>query len=92
MCLNAGRFPPATENTTMTTGNNDQTPQAPKTTKAAYGLRYEPAKFVDRGLAFKNAASCIKPHRVMLGDDMRYWVVCPADAQRLERQGIEYAD
>lgn len=28
---------------------------------------------------------------VMLGDDERFWVVSMADAQRLERQGYEWA-
>lgn len=65
---------------------------APKTTKTAYGLKYEPAKYRDRALAFASLRHAAKPMRVMLGDDQRFWVVCPADAARLERQGIEYAD
>lgn len=42
--------------------------------------------------AARSAASHgVKPLRVMLGDDERFWVVTPADAQRLERMGYEYA-
>ena len=33
----------------------------------------------------------VKPQRIMLGDDERFWVVTPADAARLERQGYEFA-
>jgi hypothetical protein len=33
----------------------------------------------------------VKPQRIMLGDDEKFWVVCPADAARLERAGCEYA-
>lgn len=61
------------------------------TSRVAYGLKYEPAKFHDRELAFRSLNSHIKPQRVMLGDDGKFWVVCPADASRLERAGLEYA-
>ena len=55
-------------------------------------IKRRAGRFIDRDLAFTHAATTIKPHRVMLGDDGRYWVVTPADASRLERWGHEYAD
>lgn len=55
------------------------------------GLKNQPVRFVNRELAIYHAATCIKPQRVMLGDDGRYWIVCPADASRLEDMGYEYA-
>jgi hypothetical protein len=44
------------------------------------------------GYAESFAYRAIKPLRVMLGDDETFWVVCPADAARLERAGYEYAN
>jgi hypothetical protein len=55
-------------------------------------IKARAARFIDRQLAFEHAATTVKPHRVMLGDDGRYWVVTPADAARLERMGYEYAN
>jgi len=61
------------------------------TTQATYGLKYEPAKYLSRTLAFASVAHHAKAVAVMLGDDNRFWVVCLADAARLERAGIEFA-
>lgn len=38
---------------------------------------------------FANRAS--KMMMIVLGDDDRYWVVTPADGERLVRAGFEYA-
>jgi hypothetical protein len=62
-----------------------------KTVQTTLNLRHEPIAFVDGGLARNFAANCIKPQRVMLGCDGRFWIVCPADADRLERNGYQYA-
>jgi hypothetical protein len=48
-------------------------------------------RFTTLGLAQAFADRCKKSHAVMLGDDERFWVVSMADAQRLERQGYEWA-
>lgn len=51
------------------------------------------AVFRNPELANNYANRCIKPHWVVLGDNDgengEYWVVTPADAQRLERAGYE---
>lgn len=51
------------------------------------------AVFRDLELAHLHAEHCVKPHWVVLGDNDgesgEYWVVTPADAQRLERAGYE---
>lgn len=51
------------------------------------------AVFSNRELATSYAAHCVKPHWIVLGDhdgdNGEYWVVTPADAQRLERAGYE---
>ncbi len=47
--------------------------------------------FRSRALATSFASRCHKPHRVMLGDHPRYWVVSPADAERLVRASYEYS-
>jgi hypothetical protein len=33
-----------------------------------------------------------KPSRLILGDDSTFWLVTPADAERLHRAGYEYAE
>jgi hypothetical protein len=48
-------------------------------------------RFVSRDLAIISAARAIKPERVMLGDDGKFWLVTPADASRLEAMGFEHA-
>jgi hypothetical protein len=55
-------------------------------------IKKRASRFNDRTLALSRAATTIKPSRVMLGDDGKYWVVTPADASRLERMGYEYAN
>ena len=52
--------------------------------------RYGPVVIRDEATAWSLADRCTKPQIVMLGDDA-YWVVCPADASRLEKAGYEYA-
>lgn len=51
------------------------------------------AVFRNPDLASLYADRCVKPHWIVLGDNDgeqgEYWVVTPADAQRLERAGYE---
>jgi hypothetical protein len=49
------------------------------------------ARFNDRSLALSYALEAVKPLRVMLGDDGRFWIVTPKTAARLERDGYCYA-
>jgi len=65
-------------------------PETPKTNREIYGLRHEPEYFRNLGNARSYAARG-KCSVVMLGDDERFWVVCLADAARLERAGLEWA-
>lgn len=55
-------------------------------------LRHAPDKYSDRELAFNSLKHYVKLHVVILGDDMKYWVVCPSDAERLHKAGYEYAE
>jgi len=61
--------------------------------KTALNLRYEPIAFrnLDRARSF--ASRAVKALWVVLGDhdgdEGVAWVVCPADAARLERAGYE---
>lgn len=52
-----------------------------------YGFRFGSLDLA-RSFAFR----CLKPHRLILGDHPCFWVVCPADAERLVRTGYEYAE
>lgn len=52
----------------------------------------KPAEFNSRKLAFSSLDYYVKPARVMLGDNDKFWVVSPADAARLEKAGYEYAE
>ena len=49
------------------------------------------AKYQSLGLAIQSLSHMVKPGRIMLGDDGRFWVVTPAAAMVLERAGYEYA-
>ena len=55
-------------------------------------LKYQPFKFNSRETAFSFARGCKKSMAVMLGDDEMFWVVCMADAARMERAGYEWAN
>ena len=57
-----------------------------------HGLRHEPIRTGNRTAAINLVAHGVKPHRVMLGFDGMFWVVCPADAAKLAEMGCEYAD
>jgi len=59
--------------------------------KKELGLKYQPSRLSDREAAFRYSNHTVKPSIVMLGDDQKFWVVCPADAHRLLRQGFECA-
>ena len=66
-----------------------------KNLQATLGLRYEPIAFSSLERAQSYAAQCAKPMWVVLGDrdgdEATAWVVCPADAAKLERAGYELA-
>jgi hypothetical protein len=59
--------------------------------KKELNLRHEPSRFSNRESAFNYSNRTIKMSLVMLGCDCKFWVVCPADATRLLKQGYEYA-
>jgi len=52
-------------------------------------LKYRPDVFTDLATAKRCAEKCIKPHVVIMVDNNKFWVVCFADAQILEKQGYE---
>ena len=55
------------------------------------GLRYEPDRYSSLSNARSAVSHALKPQRIMLGDDGTFWVVCTADAAKLEKVGYEYA-
>lgn len=62
---------------------------AAKKTAKALGLKYTPDVFRSEDLA-RQAANRRKAGTVMLGEGA-FWVVCLADAARLEAAGFEWA-
>lgn len=48
-------------------------------------------RFSTLGTALSFADRAVKRMRVVMGDDGYFWVVTPAEATRLERQGYELA-
>lgn len=64
-----------------------------KAFKKAYGLRYQPDRYVRLETATTALRHYIKPHRIIevkaSGFISGYYIVCPADASRLERAGYK---
>jgi len=90
---NAGRTP-AKEYQTMCTTNFEVPPlaalvAAAKAARTALGLRHLPVVVRGEASAFAIAGRT-RGWVVMLGDGA-FWVVCMADAQRLEAAGYEWA-
>jgi hypothetical protein len=56
------------------------------TTQTAYKFRSR-----DHALSFRYER-CVVPMRVILGDDELFWVVTPAEVERLLAAGYEIAD
>jgi hypothetical protein len=73
------------------TSKDEAKMSATKTIKTALGLRYEPIAFssVDRAQSWATHAN--KAMWVVLGNCPVAYVVCPADAAKMERAGYEIA-
>ena len=59
--------------------------------KEQLNLRHEPARFTNREYALRFSNNTVKMSMVMLGCDLKFWVVCPSDATKLYKMGYEYA-
>ncbi|GEM_PF-5053546 len=73
----------------MNTPRTNKLIDAAANAQRALGLRHRPAVIRDETTAFA-IADRTKAGAVMLGEDA-FWVVCLADATRLERAGYEWA-
>jgi len=73
----------------MNTRPLNELTDAAKNAKKNLGLKYTPEVIRDEAAAFRIAATT-KAGTVMLGEDA-FWVVCMADAARLEAAGYEHA-
>ncbi|MCQ2076121.1 MAG: hypothetical protein MJZ20_03665 [Bacteroidaceae bacterium] len=47
--------------------------------------------FSTLAVAKRWAFGCNKMHLIILGDNEKFWVVTPADAEKLVKMGYEYA-
>jgi len=63
---------------------------AAKNTATALRLRYTPAVYASLDLARQSTAHAAQSQAVMLGEGA-FWVVCMADAAKLEAAGFEWA-
>ena len=60
--------------------------------KQQYGLKRSPEKYSNRESAFRSLKHYSKPcFTVVLGTDLKYWVVSFSDAQKLQKFGFELA-
>ena len=73
----------------MTNRPLNQLTDAAKATQKALGLKHRPVVVRNEEAAF-SIAERTRAGTVMLGEDA-FWVVCLADAARLEKAGFEYA-
>ena len=60
--------------------------------KEQYGLRNNPFEFTNLGYANSFAANGAKMMLVILGDNGRFWACLPADAEKLHKVGLCYAE
>lgn len=66
-----------------------------KAFQKAYRLRYQPDRYNGLEAARTGLAFCVKPHMIVEVDENQtdfkagYYMVCPADASRLERAGYK---
>ena len=64
-----------------------------KALQKAYGLRYQPDRYNGLEAARIGLTFCVKSHMIVEVDENQtrfkagYYLVCPADASRLERAG-----
>lgn len=61
-----------------------------KSLKSIYNLRYEPTVMSTERAAKSWADHSTKLQLIVLGDNGKFWVCCPADAGKLVKAGYEY--
>ena len=54
-------------------------------------LKYEVVQFSSLVLAKSYTAHSVKAAWIVLGDNDKYWIVCPADFEKLIRAGYQAA-
>lgn len=62
-----------------------------KTLKETLELKRNPDVFYNRESAFRWAERCVKSKFIILGSNNQFWGVCGTDANRLLKQGFEFA-
>ncbi len=60
-----------------------------KSLKKLFGLRHEPYRFRDPGLARSFVQTAITTNYIVMGDCPEFWVVAPVDAEKLVKLGYE---
>jgi hypothetical protein len=66
-----------------------QTLRQPVSLKKHFGLRHEPHRFRDLGLAQSFVKSARSSNCIVMGNHPELWVVVPADATKLVKLGYE---
>ena len=63
----------------------------PEILKEKLNLRHLPIEYQSLGLAREFIYGAFKTYMIILGENARFWICCPADAEKLARNGYEYA-
>jgi hypothetical protein len=59
--------------------------------KHTLNTRYNPTVLSTIEAAVRFVNRCEKLHMIVMGDNCKFWVCTPADAQKLVKSGYEYA-
>jgi hypothetical protein len=72
----------------MKTANNNWLERANKI-KEAYKLRQRPTEFINLNSAIRWCENLYGSYKIVMGENLKYWIVTSADAARLAKYGFE---
>lgn len=75
-------------NNDMKTANNNWLERANKI-KEAYKLRQRPTEFINLNSAIRWCENLYGSYKIVMGENLKYWIVTSADAARLAKYGFE---
>ena len=75
-------------NNDMKTANNNWMERANRI-KEAYKLRQRPTEFINLNSAIRWCENLYGSYKIVMGENLKYWIVTSADAARLAKYGFE---